>query len=59
MKEQYNQYGLKIFADESVSNLDDVIRLKDYVNGINIKIEKSGGYRGALRILELAEKLNL
>ena len=36
-----------------------MIKLKDYINGINVKIEKSGGYRGALKILELAEKLNL
>lgn len=42
-----------------MSNYDDVIKLKDYINGINVKIEKSGGYRGALKILELAEKLNL
>ncbi len=59
MKELYNNHGLILFADESVRTYQDILRLKPYVNGVNIKFEKCGGYRGALRLVDTATANNM
>jgi L-alanine-DL-glutamate epimerase-like enolase superfamily enzyme len=48
-----------IFADESCERLADVVRLHGYVDGINIKFNKCGGIREALRMIHLARALGL
>ena len=37
----------------------DIDKLYPYITGVNIKLEKSGGYRGAVYTLMLAEEKGL
>ena len=46
-------------ADESCWNLADVVRLAPYVDGINIKLLKSGGLAEALLMARAARRLGL
>ncbi len=48
-----------IFADESCQRPADVLRLRGFVDGVNIKLEKCGGVRQALRMIALARELGL
>lgn len=50
---------LPLVADESVRSLNDILRIKDYFDGINVKIMKCGGIRKAYRMILLAKALNL
>jgi len=59
VKKMYNSEGLPIFADESMRNVSDINSLIPLVNGINIKLEKCGGYIGALKIAQMARKVKL
>jgi len=56
VKEMYNASGINIFADESVRTWEDVAPLQLYANGVNIKLEKCGGYCGALRLVDEATR---
>ncbi len=46
---------IPIFADESVHRSYDVIRLIGKVDGINIKLMKSGGIREAMKMISIAK----
>lgn len=48
-----------IFADESCERPADVVKLRDAVDGVNIKFTKCGGIREALRMITLARAFNL
>jgi L-alanine-DL-glutamate epimerase-like enolase superfamily enzyme len=48
-----------IFADESCQRPADVLRLRGFVDGVNIKLTKCGGVRQALRMIALARELGL
>lgn len=48
-----------IFVDESCERPDDVVRLAGLVDGINVKLNKCGGVREALRMITLARALQL
>ncbi len=48
-----------IFADESCERPADVLRLQGCVDGINIKFNKCGGIREALRMVYLARGLGM
>jgi L-alanine-DL-glutamate epimerase-like enolase superfamily enzyme len=48
-----------IFADESCERPADVLRLQGCVDGINIKFNKCGGIREALRMVTLARALDM
>ena len=48
-----------IFADESCERPADVLRLHGCVDGINIKFNKCGGIREALRMVTLARALGM
>ena len=48
-----------IFADESCERPADVVRLHGCVDGINIKFNKCGGIREALRMITLARALDM
>ena len=54
VKQKYNEAGFPIFADESMRIASDISRLTHIANGINIKMEKCGGYLQALTIAALA-----
>lgn len=46
--------GIPVFADESVHDPEDVVRLVRRVDGVNLKLMKSGGLRRMLRTLQVA-----
>lgn len=48
-----------IFADESCERPADVVRLQGCVDGVNIKFNKCGGIREALRMVALARGLGM
>ena len=45
---------LPVIADESAVNAQDVPRLHGCVSGVNVKLAKCGGIRGALRMIHTA-----
>jgi L-alanine-DL-glutamate epimerase-like enolase superfamily enzyme len=48
-----------IIADESVKEPSDIVRLADAVDGVNVKLMKTGGIRGALAAIETARSCGL
>lgn len=50
---------LPIFADEPVRTARDIPRLADCVDGVNIKVQKAGGLREALRMIATARAHDL
>ena len=50
---------IALVADESCWNLADVVRLAPYVDGVNIKLLKSGGLSEALLMARAAQRLGL
>ncbi len=48
-----------IFADESVQTVEDVRALADFVDGVNIKLLKSGSFDAAVAMVEAAKKQSL
>jgi L-alanine-DL-glutamate epimerase-like enolase superfamily enzyme len=50
---------LPLVADESCWDLADLLRLAPHVDGINIKLLKSGGLAEALAMAQLAQRLGL
>jgi len=51
--------SLPIFVDESVQTARDVVRLADHVNGINLKLMKTGGISEALALVATARACRL
>ncbi len=51
--------SLPIFADEPVRTARDIPRLVGCVDGVNIKVQKAGGLREALRMIAIARAHNL
>jgi L-Ala-D/L-Glu epimerase len=52
LKQQH--FGVPIFADESIKTSRDIARHADAVDGVVIKLMKTGGLREALRAIHLA-----
>ena len=50
---------IALVADESCWTLADVVRLAPYVDGVNIKLLKSGGIGEALLMAQAARRLGL
>jgi L-alanine-DL-glutamate epimerase-like enolase superfamily enzyme len=50
---------LPIFADESVQRISDVMKIKGYFSGINIKLMKCTGMREAWKMINLARACHL
>ena len=50
---------IALVADESCWTLADVVRLAPYVDGVNIKLLKSGGLSEALLMAQAARRLGL
>lgn len=55
----YEKSPLPIYADEAVQVADDVIKVKDFYDGINIKLMKCGGISGAIKMIAEARKFGL
>ena len=49
-----DRVGIPVFADESVHRLPDVAQVAGRVDGINLKLMKTGGIREALRMIHAA-----
>jgi L-alanine-DL-glutamate epimerase-like enolase superfamily enzyme len=54
MRELKKRSPLPLFADESVARAEDIPRLADAFDGINIKLMKCGGLGEALRMIHVA-----
>ena len=54
MRELKKQSPLPLFADESVAHAEDIPRLAEAFDGINIKLMKCGGLGEALRMIHVA-----
>ncbi len=52
-------YGIPIFADESFHTSKDIEKLSKFYDGVNLKIDKSGGITEALKIIKIAREYNL
>jgi L-Ala-D/L-Glu epimerase len=50
---------LPIYADEACTDVQMIPKLADAYDGINVKLDKSGGILEALRWIEVARSLNL
>lgn len=50
---------LPIFADEACTQASMIPKLTEYYDGINVKLDKSGGILEALRWIEIARAVNL
>jgi len=59
VKEACESKGMLLFADESVSTVESIEPIKNIVSGINIKLEKCGGHRAALKCIQKANELGL
>eukprot|EP01116_Phalansterium_solitarium_P018861 TRINITY_DN5123_c0_g1_i1.p1 TRINITY_DN5123_c0_g1~~TRINITY_DN5123_c0_g1_i1.p1 ORF type:complete len:498 (+),score=172.10 TRINITY_DN5123_c0_g1_i1:1048-2541(+) len=59
VKAVYAKLGILVYADESVCDYQDVPKLLPFVHGINIKLEKAGGIRGALRTVHAGTECGL
>lgn len=59
IKTLYNSHGFVIYADESVSTSADIDHLVDVAHGVNIKLDKTGGVREALRTYKKARDAEL
>jgi L-alanine-DL-glutamate epimerase-like enolase superfamily enzyme len=46
-------------ADEAVKRTDDIVKLADAYDGINIKLMKSGGLLEAIKMIETAHSFGL
>jgi L-alanine-DL-glutamate epimerase-like enolase superfamily enzyme len=59
VKGAYAEAGMLLFADESICDAADVRALQPLVHGVNVKLEKCAGLRGALRAIDTARSLEL
>lgn len=60
LKNTYNrELDILLFADESMCTWEDVDKLLPFINGVNIKLEKTGGFRGALMAANAASATGL
>ena len=51
--------GIPIVVDEGCHTLADVAGIASYADGINIKLDKTGGIREAIRMIHAARALGL
>ncbi len=49
-----NHVHIPIFADESCLRAEDIPKIADYYDGVVIKLDKTGGLLGAVRMIEVA-----
>ena len=47
---------VQLIMDEGLNTVDDYLRYREYIDGVNIKMEKSGGILEAMKIAEKARE---
>lgn len=50
---------LPLIADESCLHVNDIPKLANYFDGVNVKLDKAGGVREAYRMIQMAKALNM
>ena len=50
---------IPIFADEACQRASDIPKLKEYFDGVNVKLDKSGGMLEGYRMLQIAKALGM
>jgi L-alanine-DL-glutamate epimerase-like enolase superfamily enzyme len=50
---------IPVIADEACQHASDIPKLKDAYDGVNVKLDKSGGILEARRMLEIAKALGM
>jgi L-Ala-D/L-Glu epimerase len=50
---------IPIIADEACQRAADIPKLKEYFDGVNVKLDKSGGMLEAYRMIEIAKALGM
>jgi L-alanine-DL-glutamate epimerase-like enolase superfamily enzyme len=50
---------IPIIADESCLHAQDIPRLKDAFDGVNVKLDKAGGILEAFRMIQIAKSLGM
>jgi L-alanine-DL-glutamate epimerase-like enolase superfamily enzyme len=55
----YRESALPLVGDESIGTVNDIVRLADRLDGVNIKLMKCGGIRPALQMIATARALGL
>lgn len=53
------QFALPLFADESCHSMADLPNLQNKYQGINIKLDKTGGLTGAIKLEQIAHKQDM
>jgi len=51
--------AMPLFADEDCKNIDDLSHLREAYDGVNVKVDKSGGLKPARMLIESAKNLDL
>lgn len=59
VKALFESEGVEIYADESMRTSHDVELLSPYCHGVNIKLEKTGGFREAVRAQKICQSLGI
>ncbi|KAJ3431097.1 enolase superfamily member [Anaeramoeba flamelloides] len=59
VKSKYLESGIRIYADESVSTVDSVMKVAPFSHGVNVKLEKAGGIRQAIQTIKEAQNSGL
>lgn len=50
---------LPVLADEAVQTYEDIEKIKDAYHGINIKLMKCGGMKGAMQMIQVVKRNNM
>jgi L-alanine-DL-glutamate epimerase-like enolase superfamily enzyme len=50
---------IPIIADEACQHASDIPKLKEYFDGVNVKLDKSGGMLEAYRMINIAKSLGM
>ena len=59
MKYVRSKVHMPIFADEACQRASDIPKLKEYFDGVNIKLDKAGGILEGLRMIHTARSLGM
>jgi L-alanine-DL-glutamate epimerase-like enolase superfamily enzyme len=59
LKRLRNKLDAPIFLDESIIEPEDIYRYEGAIDGINIKLQRVGGIRPALKMIQIAKALGM
>lgn len=59
VKQAYEKHGVLVYGDESISTSETIHPIHQLMHGVNIKLEKAGGFRGALDAVKVAQTYQL